>query len=108
MFEELLKKTDMDGTVHIFKARLVAKGFKQTHGVDYDETFSPVTMLKSIRILLAIDAYYDYKIWKMDVKTAFVNGKLLKHVYMTQPEGFDNSEDAGKVCKLQRSIYGLK
>ena len=56
------KKTDMDGNVHTFKARLVAKGFKQTHGVDYDETFSPVVMLKSIRILLAIAAYYDYKI----------------------------------------------
>ena len=57
------KKTDMDGNVHTFKARLVAKGFKQTHGIDYDETFSPVAMLKSIRILLAIAAYYDYEIW---------------------------------------------
>ena len=54
------KKTDMDGNVHTFKARLVAKGFKQTHSVDCDETFSPVAMLKSIRILLAIVAYYDY------------------------------------------------
>ena len=57
------KKTDMDGNVHTYKARLVAKGFRQTHGVDYDETFSPVAMLKSIRILLAIAAYYDYEIW---------------------------------------------
>ena len=56
------KKIDMDGNVHTFKARSVTKGFKQTHGVDYDETFSPVAMLKSIRILLAITAYYDYKI----------------------------------------------
>ena len=56
------KKTNMDGNVHTFKAQLVAKGFKQTHGVDYDETFSAVVMLKSIRILLAIDAYYDYEI----------------------------------------------
>ena len=52
----------MDGNVHTFKARLVAKCLKQTHGVDYDETFSPVSMLKSIRILLAIVAYYDYEI----------------------------------------------
>ena len=71
-----------------FKSRLVAKGFKQTHGIDYDETFSPVVMLKSIRILLAIATYYDYEIWKMDVKTAFLNGNLLEDVYMTQLEGF--------------------
>ena len=56
------KKTDMDGKVQTYKARLVAKGFKQTHGIDYDETFSPVAMLKSIRILIAIAAYYDYEI----------------------------------------------
>ena len=66
------KKTDMDGNVHTFKARLVAKGFKQTHGFDYDEKFSPMAMLKSIRILLAITACYNYEIWKMDVKTTFL------------------------------------
>ena len=102
------KKTDMDGNVHTFKARLVAKGFKQIHGIDYDETFSPVAMLKSIRILLAIAAYYDYEIWQMDVKTEFFNGNLLEDVYMTQPEGFVSPKNSGKVCKLQRSIYGLK
>ena len=102
------RKTDMDGNVYTFKARLVAKGFKQTHGIDYDETFSPVAMLKSIHILLAIAAYYDYEIWKMDVKTTFLNGNLIEDAYMTQPEGFVHSENLGKVCKLQRSIYGLK
>ena len=56
------KKTDMDGNVHTYKARLVTKGFRQTHSINYDETFSPVAMLKSIRILLAIAAYYDYEI----------------------------------------------
>ncbi|KAK8701528.1 hypothetical protein V6N13_019915 [Hibiscus sabdariffa] len=65
-------------------------------------------MFKSIRILLAIAAFHDYEIWQMDVKTAFHNGKLEEDVYMTQPEGFVASENAGKVCKLQRSIYGLK
>jgi hypothetical protein len=60
----------------------VAKGFKQIQGVDYDETFSPVAMLKSIRILLAIGAFYDYEIWQMDVKTAFMNGNLSEDVYM--------------------------
>jgi hypothetical protein len=102
------KKTDMDGKVQTYKARLVAKGFKQIHGVDYDETFSPVAMIKSIRILLAIAAYYDYEIWQMDVKTAFLNGSLLEDVYMTQPEGFCIPGEAKKICKLQRSIYGLK
>ncbi len=102
------KKTDMDGNVQTYKGRLVAKGFRQIHGVDYDETFSPVAMFKSIRILLAIAAFHDYEIWQMDVKTAFLNGKLEEDVYMTQPEGFVNPKDARKVCKLQRSIYKLK
>jgi hypothetical protein len=102
------KKTDMDGNIHTFKARLVAKGFTQTHGIDYDETFSPVAMLKSIRILFAIAAYYDYEIWQMDVKTAFLNGHLLEDVYMVQPEGFVDPKYPSKVCKLKRSIYGLK
>ena len=102
------KKIDMDGNVYIHKARLVAKGFKQIHGIDYDETFSPVAMLKSIRIILAIAAYFDYEIWQMDVKTAFLNGNLNEDVYMTQPEGFINPNNARKVCKLRKSIYGLK
>jgi len=102
------KKIYMDGKVNTYKARLVAKGFKQIHGVDYDETFSPVAMIKSIQILLAIAAYHDYEIWKMDVKTAFLNGNLLEDVYMTQPEGFGDPKAIKRVCKLQRSIYGLK
>jgi hypothetical protein len=102
------KKTDMDGNVHTFKARLVAKGYTQRYGVDYDETFSPVAMLKSIRILIAIAAFYDYEIWQMDVKTAFLNGKLTEDVFMTQPEGFVHPKYPNSVCKLQKSIYGLK
>ena len=102
------KKRDMDGNVQTYKARLVAKGFKQIHGIDYDETFSPVAMVKSIRILLAIAAFHDYEIWQMDVKTAFLNGSLEEDVYMTQPEGFVDPRNVGKVCKLRRSIYGLK
>ena len=101
-------KTDMDGNPQTYKARLVAKGFRQTHGIDYDETFSPVAMVKSIRILLAIAAHYDYEIWQMDVKTAFLNGRLKEDVYMVQPEGFVNPKKSNMICKLQRSIYGLK
>ena len=90
-----------------YKAQLVEKGYSQKYGIDYDETFSPMAMLKSIRIILAIAAYYDYEIWQMDVKTAFLNGHLQEEVYMIQPEGFV-SKDPNKVCKLQKSIYGLK
>nr|GEV78797.1 hypothetical protein [Tanacetum cinerariifolium] len=70
------KKTDMDGNVHTYKARLVANGYTQTPGIDYEETFSPVTNIRAIRILIAIVAYYNYEIWQMDVKTAFLNGYL--------------------------------
>ncbi|KAJ9548673.1 hypothetical protein OSB04_021216 [Centaurea solstitialis] len=101
-------KTNMDGNVHTFKARLVAKGYTQTQGIDYDETFSPVAKIKSIRILLAIAAFHDYEIWQMNVKTAFLNGKLDEDVYMAQPEGFVHAKYPDKVCKLKKSIYGLK
>ena len=74
------RKTDADGNVTVYKARLVAKGFRQIQGVDYDETFSPVAMLKSVRIMLAIAAFYDYEIWQMDVKTAFLNGHIKKEL----------------------------
>jgi hypothetical protein len=94
------KKMDKDGNADIYKARLVAKGFKQIHGIDYDETFSPIMMLKSVQIFLAVAAYFDYKIWHMDVKTTFLNGNLSKDVYMTQPECFVDSKHVGKICKL--------
>ena len=76
------RKMDTDSSVTIYKARLVAKGFRQVQGIDYDETFSPVGMLKSVRIILAIAAFYDYEIWQMDVKTAFLNGFLEEDLYM--------------------------
>jgi hypothetical protein len=102
------EKDGKDGNLHIYKARLVAKGFKQFNGIVYDVTFSPVTILNSIRILLAIAAYFDYEIWQMDVKITLLNGNLIEDVYMTQPEGFVDPKYAGKICKLQKSIYRLK
>ena len=95
------KKTDTDGNVTIYKARLVAKGYRQVQGVDYDETFSLVAKLKSVRIMLAIVAFYDYEIWQMDVKTAFLNGFLKEELYMMQREGFVDPKGAKKVCKIQ-------
>ncbi|GJZ79579.1 retrotransposon protein, putative, ty1-copia subclass [Tanacetum coccineum] len=81
------KNTDMDGIVHIYKARLVTKVYTQLYGVDYEETFSPVADIRAIRILISIAAYYDYEIWQIDVKTAFLNGYLDEDIYMVQPEG---------------------
>ncbi|GJW17453.1 retrotransposon protein, putative, ty1-copia subclass [Tanacetum coccineum] len=102
------KKTNMNGVVHIYKARLIAKGYTQLYGVDYEETFSPVADIRAIRILISIAAFYDYEIWQIDVKTAFLNGYLDEDIYMVQPKGFVDPNHPRKVCKLQRSIYGLK
>ena len=102
------KKTDVDGNVQIHKARLVTKGYGQVQGIDYNETYSLVAMLKSARIILSIAAYFDYEIWQMDVKTAFLHGNLTEDVYMIQPERFVDLTSTSKVCKLKRSIYGLR
>jgi hypothetical protein len=76
---------------------LLLKGYHQVQGVDYDEMFSPVAMLKSVRIMLAIAAFYDYEIRQMDVKTTFLNGFLKEELYMMQPEGFVDPRCANKV-----------
>ena len=91
-----------------FKARLVAKSFKQKTDLDFFDTFSPVTRITSIRLLIAIAAIFDLKIHQMDVKTTFLNGDLEEEIYMDQPEGFVESGQESKVCKLTKSLYGLK
>nr|GEW86644.1 retrotransposon protein, putative, Ty1-copia subclass [Tanacetum cinerariifolium] len=101
-------ETDMDEAIHTYKARLVAKGFTQTTRIDYEESFSPVVNIRAIRILIAIAAFYDYKIWQMNVKTSFFNGYLNEEVYMEQLEGFVSQKFSNRVCKLKRSIYELK
>ena len=104
------KKRDSNGKIIAFKARLVAKGYSQREGIDYDETFSPVAMIKSIRILLAIAAHMDLEVWQMDVKTAFLHGYLEKgrDIYMQQPQGYVKKGEEHLVWKLKKSIYGLK
>ncbi|GJS19765.1 retrotransposon protein, putative, ty1-copia subclass [Tanacetum coccineum] len=103
------KKTAMDGKVHIYKARLVTKGCTQTYGVDYEETFSPIADIRAIRILIAIAAFYDYEIWQMDVKTAFLNGFLEEEIYMEQPEGFIDPNHPRKVYLGEAAfILGIK
>ncbi|WRX16500.1 Reverse transcriptase [Theobroma cacao] len=91
-----------------FKARLVAKGFTQRERINYEETFSPVAMLKSIKNLLSIVAHLDYMIWQMDVHTTFLNGDLQERIYVAQPKGFIKKGHEHEICELHRSIYGLK
>nr|GEV01420.1 retrotransposon protein, putative, Ty1-copia subclass [Tanacetum cinerariifolium] len=98
------KKTDMDGFVHSYKARLVAKGYTQTLGIDYEVTFSLVADIRAIRILIAIDAYYDYEIWQMNVKTAFLNGYLNEEVKLQIFLESRSAEiDHGEKLKLSKS-----
>ena len=84
------------------------KGYSKKLVFDYEETFSPVAMIKSTRIFLSIVAYYDFEIWQMDVKTTFLNSYLEENIYMMQPDGFIIEGQEHMVCKLHKSIYGLK
>ncbi|KAL2232792.1 UNVERIFIED_CONTAM: Retrovirus-related Pol polyprotein from transposon TNT 1-94 [Sesamum indicum] len=91
-----------------YKARLVAKGFTQKEGIDYNEIFSSVVKYTTVRIILALTAYYDWELKQMDVKTAFLHGDLDENIYMSQPFGFSNKSKPDHVCLLKKSLYGLK
>lgn len=99
-------KNKPTGQIERFKARLVIRGFTQKFGVDYGETFSPVVKLSSIRMVLATAAAEGLQLKKIDVKTAFLYGELKEEIYMKQPRGYD--DNTGRVCKLNKSLYGLK
>ena len=96
------------GSKDRFKARFVAQGYSQVRGVDYEVVFSPVARYTSVRSLLALANAQDLEIHQMNVKTAFLNGSLDCEIYMSQPEGFVDPDRPNHVCKLKKSIYGLK
>ncbi|KAI3693028.1 hypothetical protein L6452_32856 [Arctium lappa] len=101
-------KKDEDGIIIRNKATLVAKGYCQEEGIDYDETFAPVSRLEAIRIFLAYVAHKGFKVYQMDVKSTFLNGKLNEEVYVQQPPGFENTEFPNHVYYLDKALYGVK
>ena len=101
-------KHDTKGQVERYKARLVAKGYNQRRGIDFKETFSSMSTKDSLRIIMAIVVHFDLELHKMDVRTTFFNGNLVENVYMSQPTGLEDVGKENMVCKLKKSIYGLK
>ncbi|KAL0340719.1 UNVERIFIED_CONTAM: Retrovirus-related Pol polyprotein from transposon RE2 [Sesamum radiatum] len=101
-------KLNADGSIQKHKARLVAKGYSQLPGIDYTETFAPVARLDTIRALIAIAANKKWKIYQMDVKSAFLNGYIDEEIYVEQPQGFIAKGSEEKVLRLKKALYGLK
>ncbi|KAL4360740.1 hypothetical protein GQ457_04G014980 [Hibiscus cannabinus] len=101
-------KVRADGSIERYKEHLVAKGITQTHGVNYQETFSPVAKINFIRVLLSISANRDWSLHHLDVKNAFLNGELEEEVFMDLPPGSEKKFGEDKVCRLKKSLYGLK
>jgi hypothetical protein len=97
-----------DGSIEKYKARFVARGFSQKEGIDYEETFAPVSRYTSIRTIIALAAKMKWKLHQMDMKTTFLNGVIEEEVYIEQPQGFEVENMKSRVCKLKKALYGLK
>ncbi|KAI3735686.1 hypothetical protein L6452_15194 [Arctium lappa] len=101
-------KKNEDGVVIRNKARPVAKGYCQEEGIDYEETFAPVARLEAIRLFLAFTAHRGFKVFQMDVKSAFLNGQIQEEMYVQQPPGFESSKYPNHIYFLDKALYGLK
>ena len=102
------KKLNAEGKVEKYKARLVEEGDSQVEGINFGEIFSPVAKLTSIILLLSVAATFDFEIEHMDVKTTFLHGDMEEEIFMKQPEGYVVKGKKELVCKLKKSLYGLK
>ena len=102
------KKTNVEGKVEKYKARLLAKGYSQVPRIDFGDIFSLFAKVTYIRLLLSVVAAFDFEVEQMDVKTTFLHGELEEEIYMKQPKGFAVKGKKELVCKLKKSLYGLK
>ena len=101
-------KQDEHGTVIRNNARLVAQVYAQIEGMDFEDTFAPVARLEAIRLLLAYASFHNFKLYQMDVKSAFLNGPLKEVAYVAQPPGFEDPRHPNHVYLLHKALYGLK
>ena len=101
-------KLDENGVITRNKDCLVAKGYNQQEGIDFGETYAPVTRLKAIKLLLVYARVMNFKLFQMDVKSVFLNGYIDEEVYVSQPPGFEDHKYPNHVYKLKKSLYGLK